>query len=200
MTKEAFRYLWEQGIVKAANNVVSEIPTKIQKKYNVKLEISDKNFSKVYEEYNKFRKEIRDLYFDVGTNDENLIDGHKICACITGSLINVHLVSFFKNEKNVPMQVICSNYAIAFLSGIYVQYLFLLSDYMRDNDMKNFNKLKEQATFYFPETNPGHDSYVCGRIKTLALNDIYGNDFDVLTYADMLFWIEKYNKFIISQN
>ena len=51
----------------------------------------------------------------------------------------------------------------------------------------------------FPETNPGHDSYVLGRIKTLALNDIYGNDFDVLTYADMLFWIEKYNRKLLEK-
>lgn len=27
----------------------------------------------------------------------------------------------------------------------------------------------------------------------LALNDAYKNDFDILAYADMLFWIEQYN-------
>ncbi len=28
----------------------------------------------------------------------------------------------------------------------------------------------------------------------MALNDMYAIDFDILTYADMLYWIEKYNK------
>lgn len=56
-----------------------------------------------------------------------------------------------------------------------------------------YSKLEEQGTFLFPETNKGHDSYVQGRIKALALNDAYKNDFDILAYADMLFWIEQYN-------
>lgn len=199
MTEDTFLYLWEQGIVKAANDVVTDISHEMVKKYNVKLNISDLIRDKLYKEYHKFRKKIRQQYFDVGQNDENLIDGHKICSCITGSLMNVHLVSFDKNIKEIPINIVYSNYAIAFLSGVYIQYLFLLSDYLRDNDLESFNELKEQATFYFPETNPGHDSYVCGRIKTLALNDTYGNDFDVLTYADMLFWIEKYNKDLIRE-
>ena len=33
-----------------------------------------------------------------------------------------------------------------------------------------------------------------GRVKTLALNDLYAIDFDIITYADMLYWIEKFNK------
>lgn len=52
----------------------------------------------------------------------------------------------------------------------------------------------ESNTFIFPETNKGHDEYLHGRVKTLALNDMYAIDFDILTYADMLYWIEKYNK------
>ena len=49
----------------------------------------------------------------------------------------------------------------------------------------------------FPPTNPGHDSYPYGRIKALALNDIYGIDFDLLAYADMMYWIEDYNKTLL---
>lgn len=199
MTEDTFLYLWEQGIVKAAKDVVAEISPDLIEKYNVKLNTSDLMYDKLYKEYHKFRKQIRNQYFDVGQNDENLMDGHKICSCITGSLLNIHLVSFNKNMKDIPMPIVYSNYAVAFLAGIYIQYLFLLSDYKRDNNLEGFSILKNQATFYFPETNPRHDSYVCGRIKTLALNDTYGNDFDVLTYADMLFWIEKYNKDLIQE-
>lgn len=199
MTEDTFLYLWQQGIVKAARDVVAEISQELIEEYKVKLEISDLSYDKLYKEYHKYRQQIRERYFDVGENDENLMDGHKICACITGALLNIHLVSFDRGIKDIPLAIVYSNYAISFLAGIYVQYLFLLSDYMRDNNMESFNILRNQATFYFPETNMGHDSYVCGRIKTLALNDTYGNDFDVLTYADMLFWIEKYNKDLIQK-
>lgn len=97
------------------------------------------------------------------------------------------------DDKNTPMAIALSNYAVAFLASNYVLYMFLLSDFERDGKIELYNKLKTQGTFIFPQTNKGHDPYVQGRIKTLALNDTYGNDFDILTYADMLFWIELYN-------
>ena len=167
---------------------------KHQEDYKVKLDLSDEKREKVYLEYEEIRIEVRNNYFNTGNNDENKIDVHKICACITGALLKVRLVSFDMNDRNIPKTIVYSNYAIAFLGAIYVMYLLLLSDYEHDGEMILYNKLKKQATFFFPETNEGHDSYIQGRIKTLALNDIWGIDFDVLTYADMLFWIEKYNK------
>ena len=45
-----------------------------------------------------------------------------------------------------------------------------------------------------PLTNVGHDEYNVGRQKTLMLNDVFENEFDILTYSDMLFWIELYNR------
>jgi len=37
MTEDTFLYLWEQGIVKAAKDVVAEISPDLIEKYNVKL-------------------------------------------------------------------------------------------------------------------------------------------------------------------
>ena len=199
MTKETFTYLWKQAIVKAADDVIAEILQDMKDKYNVRLDSSEHEFEKLYRAYNRYRNQIRSRYFDVGEKKENLIDGHKICACITGALLDVHLISFDMNAGDVTFDVAYSNYATAFWGGIYVLYLLLVSDYIRENDTDAIRKLEKQGTFVFPETNPGHDSYVLGRIKTLALNDIYGNDFDVLTYADMLFWIEKYNRKLLEK-
>ena len=94
----------------------------------------------------------------------------------------------------MDLSVFYSNYTLAFLTGIHILYLCMLSDYERNGEDKLAALLKKQATFVFPKTNRGHDEYLQGRVKTLALNDIYAIDFDVLTYADMLYWIEKYNK------
>lgn len=90
------------------------------------------------------------------------------------------------------MFVAMSNYAVAFLASNYYCICFYCP-IQRDGKDELYSKLEEQGTFLFPETNKGHDSYVQGRIKVLALNDAYKNDFDILTYADMLFWIEQYN-------
>ena len=198
MKVETFRYLWEQGIVKAAQSVIDEISVETLEKYDVKYDVSKEMCEKVYSKYEELRIQVRKKYFNTGSNDENKIDGHKICACITGALLNVRLVSFEIGDGEIPKAVIYSNYAIAFLASIYVMFLFLLSDYEKEGNVDCYNTLKKHATFVFPETNQGHDSYVQGRIKALALNDICGIDFDILAYADMLFWIEKYNKDLLS--
>lgn len=40
MTKETFTYLWKQAIVKAADDVIAEIPQDMKDKYNVRLDSS----------------------------------------------------------------------------------------------------------------------------------------------------------------
>lgn len=194
MDKDTFGYIWKQGIAKSAQDVFDDIPFNLRKKYSVNIDISDSMCNKLYDEYEVIRCQVREKYFDTGESDENKIDGHKICACITGALLNVRIISYEMSDENIPVRIVFANYAIAFLAAIYVMYLLLLSDFEHDGKTECYNKLKDKATFVFPETNPGHDPYVQGRIKTLALNDMNNNDFDVLTYADMLFWIERYNK------
>lgn len=197
MTFDTFTYIWNQGIIKAAKDAISEIDPILQKKYSIQLDDSENMCQKLYYEYDRNKNTIRNKYFDTGENNENRIDGHKICACITAALINIRLISFNIEEENIPINISCLNYTVAFMGGIYVLYLILLSDYKSINDMDHYNKLEKKATFSFPQTNEGHDSYAWGRIKTIALNDAYGNDFDILTYADMLYWIEKYNKYLL---
>ena len=134
----------------------------------------------------------------MGEDGKNLIDIHKICACFTAAIIKVRIFDYNKKDI-VPQEIFYSNYSLAFLVGIHIMYLGLLSDYEKENKEDLFAALDNKKTFSFPTTNDGHDSYIHGRIKTLALNDMYGVDFDVLTYADMLYWIEEYNKYVLMQ-
>lgn len=197
MKIDTFEYIWRQGIAKAAQDVFDEISPALREKYSVRIDVSNAMCQKLYHQYEDVRLLIRKKYFDTGKDEENKIDGHKICACITGALLNVRMINYEMPDEEMPVKVVYANYEVAFLSAIYVMYLFLLSDLERDGKTELYEELKKQATFVFPKTNFGHDSYVQGRIKTLALNDLCGNDFDVLTYADMLFWIERYNKEMI---
>lgn len=200
MKQETFEYLWKEGIVKAAQDVLQEIKSKFGENVcQVKIDVSDGKQSKVYQEYDAIKNQVRADFFDTGENDENKIDGHKIAACVTGALLNVCLVTFDLKAENPPKEVVFAKYSIAFMSSIYILYLFMLSDFQKDGKIDCYKKLLDKATFDFPETNKGHDSYAIGRIKTLALNDLNGIDFDVLTYADMLFWIEKYNKDLLNE-
>lgn len=132
-------------------------------------------------------------FFDVGEDGKKLIDIHKVSACFTSAVLKVRVFEY--NELTpMNMSVFYSNYTLAFLSGIHILYLCMLADYEKNGEKEMADLLKRRATFIFPETNKGHDEYLQGRVKTLALNDMYAIDFDILTYADMLYWIEKYNK------
>lgn len=63
MKVDAFCYLWEQGIVKAAQNVIREIAAEHIEKYKVELDVSDEMFKIVYREYDEFRLQVREKFF-----------------------------------------------------------------------------------------------------------------------------------------
>lgn len=196
MKDETYIYLWENAFQKAIDDVLCSIPDEVQREYNLSyVDGLEKKKELILQEYNIQRQNLRTKYFDMGEQGEKLIDIHKVCACFTAAMLKVRV---FQYTAKMPMKVeiFYSNYTLAFLVGIHIMYLCLLSD-LYDENQALFEFLKDKKTFVFPETNKGHDEYVQGRIKTLALNDIYEIDFDLLTYADMLFWIEKYNKDIL---
>lgn len=194
MKPETYDYLCENALNRAIEDVLQSIPELIQKKYSVSyLNNFDKKKKAIFEEYDIQRKNVRKKFFDAGEDGEKLIDIHKVSACFTAAVLKVRVFDY-KELTPMDMSVFCSNYTLAFLSGIHILYLCMLADYEKSGKKELVKLLKKQATFIFPETNKGHDQYLQGRVKTLALNDIYAMDFDILTYADMLYWIEKYNK------
>lgn len=199
MKDVTFDFLWEQGIKVAVNNVIREMPADILQKYSVRPDFSEENKEMLKTNYNLFRNQVRKHYFNTGENDENKIDGHKICACLMGASQNVPLVTFDPIDDSLPINLLYARNAVAFLAGINALYLFMLSDYKKNNLEEYYEELYRRSTLLFPKTNEGHDSYVTGRIKALTLNDLFGNDFDILAYSDMLFWIELYNKTELEQ-
>lgn len=129
MKFETFEYLWEQGIVPAVKNVIDEIPEKERDSCSVKSDVSRKSLKRLYNEYEFLRKQVKEQYFNEA-DEQHKIDGHKICACITGALLKIKLIDFKMNDK-VPASIAMSNYAVAFLASNYILYLFLLSDLER---------------------------------------------------------------------
>lgn len=199
MKESTYEYLWENALERAIRDVLDSIPEETRQEYGFSYqdELEDKK-KQILEEYDIQRLNVRTKYFDTGENDEKLIDVHKVCACF---IVAVMKTKIFRYTNTTPMrlEIFCSNYTVAFLAGIHIMYLCLLSDFAEMEDKSLFNLLKEQAALVFPETNKGHDKYLYGRVKTLALNDIYEVDFDILTYADMMFWIDKYNQDLLYQ-
>lgn len=199
MKPETYDYLCENALNRAIEDVLQSIPEIIQNQYSLSyLNGFDKKKEAIFEKYNIQREIVRKKFFDVGEDGKKLIDIHKVSACFTAAVLEVRVFDY-KELMPMDMSVFYSNYTLAFLSGIHILYLCMLADYEKSGEKKAADLLKKQATFIFPETNKGHDEYLQGRVKTLALNDMYAVDFDILTYADMLYWIDKYNKDAIQE-
>lgn len=196
MKSETYNYLFDNACLGAIQDVLKSIPSEIQSEYH--FEYSKKLEEKIFKEYDSNRIMVRERYFEIGENGQNLIYIHKVCACFTAAMVKVRIFDYDKKDV-VPPELFYSNYTVAFLTGMYIMYLSMLSEYDKLNKKELFDLLSGKKTLFFPETNEGHDSYLQGRIKTLALNDMYGVDFDLLTYADMLYWIEEYNKNLLLQ-
>lgn len=192
-----FEYLWEKAVLNALDNVWEELQDADKQNYHIIRRNSINDMEKVKSLYEKYRDFTKRNFFDTGEDGNNLMDVHKIASCLTAALVSFKMLQYDLKD-DLPIEVLLSNYAVAFLAGINVLYLVDLSD-TYGTKPKIYQKLVDQKTFAFPETTQGHDPYVQGRIKTLAINDLNGIDFDILTYADMLFWIENYNYSILSR-
>ena len=73
----------------------------------------------------------------------------------------------------------------------------LMAEYMLNGYSEYAQRLRENGRFLEPPVSKGHNDYDEGRIFALVQNDLYGNTFDVLGYADMMYWIELYNRQMI---
>lgn len=149
MKKDTFESIWKQGIAKSAQDVFDGISPALREKYSVRIDVSDAMCMNLYHEYENVRCSVREKYFDTGKTGGNKIDGHKICACITGALLNVRMITYRISGEEMPVKVVYAHYEIAFLAAIYVMYLFLLSDFGHEGNMECYNELKNAPPLYF---------------------------------------------------
>ena len=196
MKSESFDVFWLKAILPYCNQIYNDLSSQYIKSYNVTLDTSTAFKNRVCSEYDEYRRDLHLNYFN--NVDNALIDRHKICSCIMGALIKCRSVSYSMSD-DMPVDIFLSNYKIAFFAGVKSLYFLRIAQWLRDGNMEDHvEALSKQEMFKFPKTQPGHDEYSLGRIKALALTDCHKQDFDVLAYADMLYWIERFNEENIS--
>jgi len=198
MKKAVFDFIWEKCIDFFCKQVFADLKSRMpDDKYKIKLDETMAFKDKVYKTYQEYRDMFHNEYFNNANG--SLIDRHKISACIIVALIKNRPISYLLDDT-LPTGVFLSNYKVAFLAGVKCLYVLRIAQWSHDKqDKEMILKLCEQQMFKFPKTHEGHDEYSIGRIKALALNDILERDFDILAYADMLYWIERFNDENISR-
>lgn len=199
MKDETFKYIWNELVLKAINSF-EELFTKEEKsRYKFTSKNLNKIKKKIFSDYNLIKAHLKNNYYDTTKSNQDLknrIDNHKIAACMCCSLLQNKVFSF-EVYDNMPKRMFTINYELAYTVSLGFIFTTLVAQYKNVGRQDLANKLLQQKTLVVPKTSFGHDEYHDGRIHTLALNDIYGNTFDILTYSDMMFWIEYYNRQMI---
>lgn len=199
MRDETFDYIWEQIVVKQIEILDQSYDDDTRNEYSLKCCSLNELKKNVLADYDDIRQELKRHYYDMSKqkkNPKNRIDRHKIAACMAYSLIR-NKAFRFDVRSEMPKELFVINYQLAYAVSLGVVYTLLLAQY-KLNGLENFaDKLEQQKTLKVPDTSDGHNEYNTGRVYTLALNNLYGNTFDILTYSDMMFWIEHYNRQLI---
>ena len=204
MDKNTFKYIWD----KIADPVIKQIDVQCRGVLeetgpDMYFELVDGNklYRNIKHTYEKVKDSLKENYYknEDTINKGNLIDVHKIAACLCYSFIQNKPFDF-KIKRNMPWDIFLSNYKAAFNVSTGFVYISLIADYFINGYDEFANKLLDQKSIRLPITSKGHDDYSIGRINALALNDLYGNTFDLMSYADMMFWIEYYNRQLVEQS
>ncbi len=205
MKATTFEWLWEQvtDSIKNIENSLSKIVMSDGKSavdsYRFVRTYGDRTKEIIKREYDKIRTKLKSQCYDTDhdeNGEENRIDQHKIAACFCQTLLHKKVFSF-EISQDTPVPMLLSNYELAYTVSLRIVYFYLIESYLNDGNEAIAYKLVEQKTLMVPRTSSSHDEYNIGRIKTLALNDSYGLELDLLTYADMMYWIEFYNRLLL---
>lgn len=180
-------------------SVFGSIPADVRDRYGMEESLeeayrrADAYRWQVYGKYKAHNTRMHEDYFR-----GRLIDVHKILACFAAAMVDVDLLKYNRqmSEKdgNVHICVARAKYEVAVRSTLRFLYLFM--QLVFDKHGKNALKaaLVKQGTLVFPATRYEHGGWLYNRISALALNHILGNRIDILSYADMMFWVELYNE------
>ncbi len=192
MKVTTFDVFWDKAILPYCEQIFTELSPEVVQSYHVMLNVNSEMKDKICDSYDYYRQIVHQQYFENRGNA--LMDRHKISACLIAAIVKCRPISF-SMYGTPPYQLILSNYKIAFFSGLKALYLLQLAQWMCDGAMIDLvDALSEQGMFKFPKTNEGHDEYSLGCIKSIALTDLQGYPFDILAYANILYWIERFNE------
>lgn len=188
-----YEYIWREVVYPNIRQLLKEISASDIEKFEITVlneEILKKN---VFSNYEKKKNRLKEIYhFDNGENDRR-IDIHKIAACFASVLIEDKVFKFSIKE-GLTDDIFLLNAKLAYNVSLDILLMSLVAYYIECGNEDIASKILEKGCLYVPSTSKGHDEYNVGRQKTIALNDVFENEFDVLTYSDMMFWIEYYNR------
>ena len=198
MKRETFDYIWGQ-IEKSILAIENQFDPDIKLKWNFRRAYGQEYCEIIKSEYETIRDQLKARCYKKAVDDEvddNKVDQHKIAACFCYAFLQRKAFAFDLND-DIPAKMLLSNYMLAYSVSLQIIYLYMIDLYLSSADREKkelASVLEKKGHLSVPETTKTHDPYNLGRAKTLALNEYHNISFDLLAYADMMYWVEHYNR------
>ena len=162
---------------------------KTVKKLGENLASSNKNFcftnnpNSLYEEYLNQKTMLRLIYQKKEGEEKDLLDRHKVCACMTAAIIKVRLLSMsLDSDESYNISVMSrANEQLAFMSSWELLLGFLKARQESDNSLK----MKLPETYH-------NNSF----LDTITRSLFMANQMNMVStplLANIFFLLEKYN-------
>lgn len=198
MERETFDYIWGQ-VEKSICAIEGQFEPDIVARWNFRRAYGQEYSGIIKSEYETIRDQLKVRCYKKVADDEvddNKVDQHKIAACFCYAMLRRKAFAFDLDDE-IPAKMLLSNYMLAYAVSLQIIYLCMIDLYLSSEDeekRKLAKVLEDQGHLSVPETTKTHDPYNLGRAKTLALNEYHNISFDLLAYADMMYWVEHYNR------
>ena len=125
-------------------------------------------------------------------NRSDLLDRHKVCACLLAAINNVNLLGCVgkEDEPNDIQALNKINVQLSILVSLKLLGLFIICDENIDNDYKKYFMMNMK--YRFPEVSSNEEAYEDCLIRSIAISK-YTNHLDLPLIAHILFLLEKYH-------
>lgn len=213
-----FQYIWKEWIVPLVNDLYKQIDVEFINA--VKLEIRNlDNLCIPAEKYFLKRRHLLkcEYYGSNYKSDDSMshmMDFHKLGAVLCRTLIQYKVFDFSvqscieiaqKHEQTDTDWLIknaLANYRVAFYASIVFLYQSMLYIYEKTDRqiylaLTRNKKLDLYSSSQSKVENRVHESFENSLVLNIAKRDINGRSFDLLTYATLMYQLEKYNKLLI---
>ena len=201
MKQETYDWIWQEVVVKQIDNILNKYKRNnvyicdFQLRYTEeKPYLQTKKI--IQEKYETIRDNLKRICYAGDDIRKHSLDQHKIAACFCKAFVDTK-VFVFKYNENTPDDMLLVNYYLAHHVSMEIISLYLEASYIKriNEDKSLLESFYSTEGLITPKSK--HGEYHDVSVTTIALNDFYNVEFNLLSYAREMFWLEYYNRQVI---
>lgn len=191
MTKEVFNTIIDSEIMPFIFQIQDNNP-------RIKIKDMERCKKEIFDEYNKLKKDFKNKIFGK-RGEDNLLDRHKIAACICGAFLKVsvfnktELVNYIQKTKQpIEMYFYYVNEMAAFYAGCRFLTFFMSSEFMEEREKAE--QILKKFPLFPPVKTSSMTCYdnIIFNLSQIKTDRIGLEHYDLYNYSMFFFMLESY--------